>query len=165
MPTGLRGLHATTRHRGLNEPCRAGRSPANRVHQRCLHHPGRRGRRLGAQSRHPHNCGATSTAAGAPAIVLATAAGFLTRHPADVTAILQGDIQATVQLTTAPATALPGARAELLALLRHPLTRHATAALARYHATTSPGTGVASAFLDLTPVNTLLKASGLPSAS
>jgi hypothetical protein len=109
--------------------------------------------------------GATSTAAGAPAIVLATAAGFLTSRPADVTAILQGDIQATVQLTTAPATALPGARAELLTLLRHPLTRHAAAALARYHATTSPGTAVTGALLDMTPVNTLLKASGLPPAS
>jgi hypothetical protein len=111
--------------------------------------------------------GATDTATGTPAVILAARASYLTSHKASITALLQGQIQAVLQLTTNPAAAIPAARAELQALLHQPVTVRAAAALTRYRSTASPGPAPdgTSALLNLTPLNTLLKASGLPPAS
>jgi ABC-type nitrate/sulfonate/bicarbonate transport system substrate-binding protein len=111
--------------------------------------------------------GADQTADGAPAVVLAVRNSYLTNHPARITDLLQGHIQATTLLTSSPALALPAARDELQQLTHHQITKTTSAAFGRYRATNSPGTpdtSGSSELLDLALVNTLLRASGLAPA-
>jgi hypothetical protein len=110
--------------------------------------------------------GADQATDGAPAVVLAVSNSYLMSHPAHITDLLQGHIQATTLLTSSPALALPAARDELQQLTHHQITKTTSAAFGQYRATNNPGTvdSSSSELLDLTLVNTLLRASGLAPA-
>jgi ABC-type nitrate/sulfonate/bicarbonate transport system substrate-binding protein len=111
---------------------------------------------------------------GQSVIVLAARRAFLVSHPAWATAILQGQVQAAMALISKPATAIRAAAAELRALTRGRRISTRLTALKRFVATDSPVlTGLATpepasqaagALLDLTPLNRVLRASGLAPA-
>jgi ABC-type nitrate/sulfonate/bicarbonate transport system substrate-binding protein len=109
--------------------------------------------------------GATSTATGTPAVVLAARAGYLTAHPTQTTDLIQGHIQALALLTTSPATALPAERAELQSVTHSASSRNINAMLSNYRATADPGQMPAADYrdlFDLTAIELLLKDSGMP---
>jgi ABC-type nitrate/sulfonate/bicarbonate transport system substrate-binding protein len=107
--------------------------------------------------------GATDTKGGTPAVVLAASTSYLHSHGGQVTDLLEGDIQAIAQLTTAPAAATPAARAELQTLLGRKVSKSETTGLSLDRAAPNPGAGPAG-LTDLSSFDTLLRASGLPPA-
>jgi hypothetical protein len=109
--------------------------------------------------------GAAATTSGNPVTVIAASVGYLRTHAAGITSLLQAQIQATVLLTTNPATGVSSARTELEDLLHHKVTKAAVSALARYQITCNPGDTGLGGIDNLTTINILLKASGLPPAN
>jgi hypothetical protein len=105
--------------------------------------------------------GATQTASGTPAVVLAASSTWISAHPAAVTGLLEGDIQAVLQLLTTPATAIPVARTELQAIQSSKITHAQFLAFSRYRATGNPGAEPAGV-ANLSAARALLAASGLP---
>jgi ABC-type nitrate/sulfonate/bicarbonate transport system substrate-binding protein len=116
--------------------------------------------------------GAAISPGGATAAVLAVTTRFLTTHPTWATALLRAQIRATLLLATDPAAGRHAAATELATLAGPAAAARATAPLAALQYTDNPQpqailnqastAGQITGIFDLTPLNTLLRASGLP---